>query len=119
MFKRLRCVSQIVGIYVACSSSAWAQIEDFTDSGILLSLPGEVTVDIEIGDMNNDGNSDVVVVQQSTAASTIRVWLNDGEGGLVLGSELEDFSGGIELADFDQDGDLSVKCKEPIYVITN
>ena len=96
MFKRA--ASLICGIYVACGNPAWAQIEDFADSGILLSSPGEVTVDIEIGDMDSDGDSDVVVVQQSTAASTIRIWLNDGEGGLVLGSELQDFSADIELS---------------------
>lgn len=73
----------------------------------------------EVGDLNGDGLQDMIVMHidrrtnPETRNSTLRVWINDGNGGFVdrtdtwLGSNFQDYTVGYfdyKIADLDGDG---------------
>ena len=64
------------------------------------------STDIETGDFDGDGDSDVAI---SSVNSTMKVLINDGNLGFT---QLQSFSSSdsicLELADLDQDGDLDI-----------
>ena len=62
--------------------------------------------DVELGDLDGDGDLDAFVANgtQSNAASA--VWLNDGRGRFMLSEQDLGYGMGVELGDLDGDGDL-------------
>lgn len=64
--------------------------------------------DVELGDLDGDGDLDVVVANSDGQAQT--VWLNDGAGTFTAQPDVPDFGGGysasLALGDLDGDGDL-------------
>ncbi|HEX2165054.1 MAG TPA: VCBS repeat-containing protein, partial [Thermoanaerobaculia bacterium] len=72
-----------------------------------ITAPGS---DIELGDVDADGDLDVLLSMEGTTQSVLEWWENEGGATLVLGQRL---GGGrlwpdVELADLDRDGDLDV-----------
>jgi hypothetical protein len=74
---------------------------------------------VEVADLNGDGLQDMVVMHidrqttPQTTNSTLRIWINDGQGGFTdetaswLGSKYQDYTGGyfdFKIADLDGDG---------------
>ena len=76
----------------------------FGDSG--QSLGDSITKDVALGDLDGDGDLDVITVGQ--LADPILVWFNDGQGAFVdSGQRLADgLNFRVELGDIDGDGDL-------------
>lgn len=68
--------------------------------------------ELSVGDMNNDGNADIVVSNRNDF--TVTVLLGDGNGNFPTqnsfpaGSGSTPFAGKNQLADFDSDGDLDI-----------
>ena len=77
----------------------------FIDSGQMLG--GNNSYHVAAGDMDGDGDLDVVVV--NTGGQGDRVWINDGTGIFSEGSVFGNLdSEGLALGDMDGDGDLDV-----------
>lgn len=65
------------------------------------------TNDASLGDIDGDGDLDVVC--SNMARNFSRVWFNDGAGGLTQSDQELTMQGhGVELADLDGDGDLDI-----------
>ncbi|MCA8953452.1 MAG: VCBS repeat-containing protein, partial [Planctomycetes bacterium] len=82
-----------------------------------------LTSDLAIGDVDGDGDQDIVTTCAGREAQTLRVLINDGNAGFTLGFAAlpakEAWS--VELADFDGDGDLDIAVTETgsMYYFTN
>jgi hypothetical protein len=81
---------------------------NFHDSGQLLDEGASHVHGLSLGDLNSDGRLDLVMgIQDATRSG--RIYLNDGKGIFVRGSNLGGAGGeNVALADFDNDGDLDV-----------
>jgi len=80
-----------------------------TGAGTTIGSESGVTTSIALGDIDGDGNLDIVAGNHS---GTNKLYLNDGSGGFdttgtVIGSE-SDGTFNIALGDIDGDGDLDV-----------
>ena len=92
-------------VWMNSLSGTWGAVS-MADSGQRLGL--DSTFSIAVGDVDRDG--DVDIVSGNTGAAANRVWLNDGDGafadsGQSLGSSS---TYGIALGDVDSDGDLDI-----------
>ncbi len=80
----------------------------FTDSG--QSLGSGWSLGVALGDVDGDGDIDAFVANASTGGSdpADRLWLNDGSGNFSdSGQSIGNLdSGGVQLGDVDNDGDL-------------
>ena len=93
----------------------------FTDTGQQLDEKMNHSHSVALGDMDGDGDLDVVLVAQGAALSG-GIYLNDGKGRFTRGARIG--ASKIEkaaLADFDGDGDLDVflACDGPDEVWVN
>ena len=79
------------------------------------SLGTARTLDITIGDVDNDGDLDIFAANYSTNSPS-QVWLNQGDGTFQRGAQLERLIRRIELADLDSDGDLDMLGDGAIYL---
>jgi hypothetical protein len=80
----------------------------FTDTGQLLDEELRHSHDVVLGDLDRDGDLDMVVVTQGPAPGA-QLHLNDGRGRFTPGPRFGTTSiEKIALADFDGDGDLDV-----------
>ena len=80
----------------------------FTDSGQTLGTSSATSFDNVLGDVDGDGDLDVVFARSGAAN---QVYLNDGSGtftdsGQTLGGTAQTFS--VSLGDLDGDGDLDL-----------
>ena len=78
--------------------------------GYKLPADNDVTEDIALGDVDGDGDQDIVC---ANAASRNRLYLNRGGGEFVDATvtnlpPVYDFSRGVALGDIDNDGDLDM-----------
>lgn len=81
----------------------------FSSAGMAIGTDADDTVDLALTDVDSDGDSDVVVANQSAGA---KLYLNDGDAnpfssvttGLALGAYA--YTNGIETGDLDGDGDI-------------
>lgn len=91
---------------------------DFSETA-LLSRPGDLFYDFEIGDVDLDGTADIVGARlRPQDANTVVIWLNNGDGtfreitaprtGDVLPEHGPYERLSAELIDFDLDGDLDL-----------
>jgi len=110
LFKRALVVSVISAVTLTFTP-AWSQIDTFSpDDGTIIDLLGDSTTEIVTGDMDADGDDDIVALLQAPeeSFSGLRVLLNDGQGGLSVASQLDGFFGQLALGDFDGNGFLDV-----------
>ncbi|MDG6220150.1 MAG: right-handed parallel beta-helix repeat-containing protein, partial [Candidatus Thermoplasmatota archaeon] len=78
-------------------------------AGLIPHVSSTITTEMAYGDVNNDGNMDVIA---STRESNIHVFLGDGNGGFTLHSTVTVPSGftarGKSLGDFNNSGNLDL-----------
>jgi hypothetical protein len=87
---------------VPASTTSAALPELFVDSG--QRLDGDRTFSIALGDLDGDGDLDVLVANYLSPGG---VWWNDGSGRLQRGQNVGTETGhGVALGDLDGDGDL-------------
>ena len=91
----------------------------------LLGGAKEKTASISFGDIDNDGDEDIIIANGRHWPGQNKILLNNGKGGFTverdLGSErLTSYA--AELSDFDGDGDLDIAVgndKAPNYIFIN
>ncbi len=76
----------------------------FVDSG--QRLGSARSWDVSLGDLDNDGDLDAFVANESPAEQGNAVWLNDGQGRFLLSEQNIGAGMGVDLGDLDGDGDL-------------
>ena len=64
--------------------------------------------DVELGDLDNDGDLDAVVANDVRGDVSNEVWLNDGAGFFTATSQDLGHGMGLDLGDVDADGDLDI-----------
>lgn len=90
----------------------WAPVADgsgvFTAHGTTPSFGGDNSMDVDLGDVDADGDLDAIVANLLGQPQT--VWLNDGMGVFTAHPTTPSFGGGsshdVDLGDIDHDGDL-------------
>ena len=86
-------------------------LEFRTNERLILGIEKERTASIGAGDIDKDGDIDLIVANGRHWPGQNRIFINDGRGiftvSKLLGTESET-SYSTELADFDNDGDLDV-----------
>jgi len=91
---------------------SYAQDLKFRSNGrLILGLYKERTASIGVGDIDNDGDLDVLVANGRHWPGQNRIFINNGKGIFTVSKPLgleSDTSYATELADFDNDGDLDV-----------
>ena len=101
----------------------YSQSLDFNTN--LLGGAKEKTASISSGDIDNDGDEDIIIANGRHWPGQNKILLNNGKGGFTverdLGSErLTSYA--AELSDFDGDGDLDIAVgndKAPNYIFIN
>jgi hypothetical protein len=96
--------------FLMTGSSTAADLPRF-DRVLLLEQTTETSANVSIGDLDNDGNPDIVLAKGRHWPLVDRVLLGDGRGGIASAYDLgaaSDRSYSGRLADMDGDGDLDV-----------
>ena len=100
-------------------------LEFFNSDRLILGTHKERTASIGVGDIDNDGDADILVANGRHWPGQNRVFVNNGKGVFTvsrpLGNERET-SYSTELADFDNDGDLDIAVGNdmaPNYIFIN
>ncbi|MCB9935971.1 MAG: VCBS repeat-containing protein [Planctomycetes bacterium] len=86
-------------------------------SGVPFGTGSEYSNDVDVGDLDGDGDVDFVVANGAVSDAPNDIYLNDGNGNFTRKgffyvststTEVLDITWGVRLADFDNDGDLDV-----------
>ena len=80
----------------------------FTDSG--QELGNDMGNSVTLGDIDNDGDLDALVANNTYRSHKHEVWVNDGKGIFTISNQslTQIFSWGILLGDLDNDNDLDI-----------
>ena len=117
--------SLLVAVMTLCAAvvlqmSAYALWQTGTPSGataflqfdrtLLLENTSENSANVSMGDLNGDGNLDIVLAKGRHTPLVNRVLINDGRGRFPVGQDLgtADRSYSAGLVDLDLDGDLDI-----------
>jgi hypothetical protein len=99
-------------IFVLSVFSSKGQKSAFSTSGrFILGTHKERTASIGIGDIDLDGDTDIVVANGRHWPGQNRIFINNGRGIFTVSRNLgneQETSYSTELADFDGDGDLDI-----------
>ncbi len=113
--RRLATLSLLVSFFAAASpflNAAIAQSRTFTtETPVLLGAKSNLTASLFFGDLDGDGDQDLVVANGRHWAQDNEIFLNRGDGTFLPGSfpkTSPDPSYATPLADLDGDGDLDI-----------
>lgn len=117
----------LIAIFFAFSSILCfgQEIEFRTNGRSLLGIAKERSASIGIGDIDQDGDLDVLVANGRHWPGQNRIFINNGKGIFTVSKPLgleSETSYATELADFDGDGDLDVAVgndRAPNYIFEN
>jgi hypothetical protein len=105
-------VVQVAGAGLAQTGAGTGSIElPHFDRALLLEATSETSANVSIGDVNGDGNLDIVLAKGRHWPLLDRVLLNDGHGRFPVAhnlGEVSDRTYSASLVDLDGDGDLDV-----------
>src|SRR5690606_29687500 len=106
--------------------STYGQSIEFRTSGrLILGIDKERTASIDAGDIDNDGDIDLIVANGRHWPGQNRIFLNDGRGIFTVSKPLgleSETSYSTELADFNNDGYLDIAVGNdmaPNYIFMN
>lgn len=106
-----RLVAGIALATMSCAHQTRTGLVPRFERGILLETIADESANISIGDLDGDGNLDILLVKGRHSPRVDRVLLGDGRGGFPtvrdLGAQADRSYAGL-LVDLDRDGDLDV-----------
>ena len=105
----LKIISALI-LFAAASSFVAVPVRQFTQA-VLLEQPSETSANASIGDLDGDGDLDIVLAKGRHWPLHDRVLLNNGKGEFTTArnlGETPDRTYSALLADLDGDGDLDV-----------
>jgi len=106
-------------------TSIFCHSQEITISNIILGGSKEKTASISSGDIDNDGDIDLIIANGRHWPGQNKILLNNGKGGFTVEKNLGDnklTSYAAELSDLDNDGDLDIAVgndKAPNYIFLN
>ena len=108
--------SHLLSVLVGSGTGTWSPGVTVTESGPLPNPESLSPITVDLGDMDGDGDLDVVLPSRAPAYS-VSIWLNNGTGGLTrapgspvpLGTSTWDMA----LGDIDGDGDQDALLAHP------
>src|SRR5690606_30547508 len=123
-YKELKII--ILFLFILSFGATTAQsIEFYTSGRLILGTLKERTASLDVGDIDGDGDMDILVANGRHWPGQNRIFYNNGRGVFTVSKALGDeqeTTYSTELADFDNDGDLDVAVGNdmaPNYIFFN
>ena len=117
----------ILFIIISLTNNSFSQENNimFSSDRLILGVSKERTASVSSGDIDNDGDQDIIIANGRHWPGQNKIFINDGRGIFTIEKNLgaqRSTTYAAELGDFDLDGDLDIAVGNdmaPNYIYTN